>query len=73
MNPPSLVIAVDLCPDMVFTIPHPADSGTSSATQHTEAVGKLSCPSSPGLEQCPDLAVSRKSFESLAAKTGTLV
>ena len=73
VNPSPLVLTVDLSPDVVFAVPHPADSCTSSTAQHAEAVGELSRSSSSGFEKCPNFAISGKSLKCLAVDASALV
>jgi hypothetical protein len=73
VNPPPLMLAVELGPYMVFTVPYPAHSGTGGTAQHAETVGEFTGSSSSSLEQRPNLAVSRESLKRLATKTEALV
>lgn len=73
MNPPPLVLAVHLGPDMVFTIPDPSYPGTGSTAQHAETVGKFTCSSSASLEKGPYFAISRESFKGPAVRTSALI
>jgi hypothetical protein len=73
MDPSPLLFAVDFGPDMVFTVPDPSHSGPRSTTQHAEAVGELSSPTSLGLEQGPDICIARKPLKGRTALVCTPV
>ena len=73
MDPSPLLLAVDLGPDMIFTVPDPSHSSPGSTTQHAEAVGELSSPTSLRLEQRPDISIARKSLKGRTALVRTPV
>src|SRR5271156_3413630 len=61
VDPSLLMLAVHLCPDVIFTVPHPPDPGAGCSAEHAKAIGEFSRSSSPSLQQCPNLGVSWKS------------
>jgi hypothetical protein len=62
MDPSPLVFAVDLDPDVVFTVPDPPYARTHGPAKHGEAVGELTSTATSSLEQGPDVAVAREPF-----------
>lgn len=73
VNPPSLVLAVDLDPDVVFAVPNPSDASAHGAAEHGKAVGKLTSAASAGFEQSPDISVSGEPFVGAAVAVLTSV
>lgn len=49
VDPSLLMFRVNLGPDVVFGIPHPADPTTDGSAKHAEAIGPLAAPASPRL------------------------
>lgn len=62
MNPPSLVLAVDLGPDMVFAVPNPSDAGAHGPAEHGKTVGEFTSAASAGFEESPDVGVPGEPF-----------
>lgn len=66
MNPSSLVLRIDLCPDVVLRVPDPTHTTTDRPAEHAEAVGPFTNTTTTGLQKLPDVRVARESFKSAA-------
>ena len=73
MDPPSAVLRIHFCPDMVLDIPDPADLRADSSTQHREAIRPLAAAAALGFEQGPDVGVAGEALELRAGGEGALV
>ena len=73
MDPSLLMFRVYLRPYMIFTVPYPAYSCTSSFAQHAETVGPLSTSSSPGLQQGPHVGEAGKALIGIAFGVVTFI
>lgn len=66
VNPSSLVLRIDLCPDVVLRVPDPTNTTTDRPTEHAEAVGPFTNTTTTGLQELPDVRVARESFKGAA-------
>lgn len=73
MDPASLVIRIDLSPDVVFRIPYPAHTTANRATEHAETVCPFTDTASPCLQERPNVGVAGEPFVRAATSLGTLV
>src|SRR6266536_2722876 len=73
MDPPLLLIGIDLGPHMVLRIPYPTNTTTNSSAQHGEAVRPLSTSTPSALQQGPNIGVSRETFISSTRRLATLI
>jgi hypothetical protein len=73
MHPSSLVLRVNLSPDVVLCIPDPTNTGTDSAAEHAEAVGPLACSATASLKKLPDVGITGESLVGAASGLGTTV
>jgi hypothetical protein len=62
VHPSFLVLAVNLDPNVIFTVPDPPHSRADSSTEHAEAVCEFPNSSFSSLQQRPDIGVSRKAL-----------
>lgn len=71
--PTLAMFAVDFGPDVVLTVPDPADAATDCATQHAEAVGPLADTALSGVQQDEGVVVAGEALKGLAVGVGALV
>lgn len=66
MNPSSLVLRIDLCPDVILRVPDPAHTTADRPAEHAEAIGPFTNTATAGLQKLPDIRIARESFKSAA-------
>ena len=67
MDPPPLVLAVHLNPNMVLAVPHPPHSYSRGSAQHTKTIGEFSCSTSLRLQQYPYIRITWEALVCSAA------
>ena len=73
VNPSLAMNTVDLCPNMILTVPDPSHSTSDSSAEHAETVGPLANSAPAGLQKYKRIVVAWESLVSTTMCMGTLI